>query len=307
MMPPKPRPINPRSLKRLPEEGKRMTIALGILGHNCLIVGADTQETYGDQKYEQGKIASSQRSDPYPRGAICVSGAGDGPHIDAISEQIIEYFQNFSGTMDEFEVWLRKFVSDFYRAHVMPFVGKVDSPPGYRLIIAVRHDRKFRLWTTSKTVVSKVMPYAVVGISAGSSSALLNQLYKAFPSVNNAAMLAAYVIRQAKLSADGVGLDTEIRFIYGDYVGIVSADKIQGWEYVFAKYQWVLKEMFSHICGYRELDILLPGSPVKHTLEFKHLARVLRGMRKELSKLPVIPGLDEPSKRSTSEMSELGQ
>jgi hypothetical protein len=283
-----------------------MTIALGILGQQCLVIGADTEESYGSQKYQQGKIISFWRGGPNPLGAICISGAGSAAHIDASAQEIVRYFEHFTGTMDEFETWLKDFVRTFWVRHIKPFVGRVSDVPEFELVIGARHEHTTRLWTTQQTVINRNNPYVVVGISRGASQALLGQLYQPFPSLNVAALLATYVIRQAKLSAIGVGLDTEIRFIYLEGSSLVPDERIKAWEEIFSRYQHLQREMFSYVSGFSELVVRLPGVVVNKKRELRDVIRDLKKMRKELSKLPVIQGVDDPSKRTISKESELG-
>jgi 20S proteasome alpha/beta subunit len=270
-----------------------MTIALGILGQQCLVIGADTEENYGAQKYQQGKIVSSWRGGDNPHGSICISGAGSAPHIEAASDEIVKQFRSFSATMEEFESWLANFVYEFYSRHVMPFVGRVsvDEVPEFELVIGARHEHTTRLWTTHKTTLNKNSPYVVIGISRGASQALLARLFRPLPSLNVAAILAAYVIRQAKLSSISVGLDTEIRFIYMEGHSVVPEEKIKAWEEIFAKYESVQREMFSYLSGYRELDIKLPGAVVTKKRELKDVLRDLRKMHIELSRVPIFAGI----------------
>jgi hypothetical protein len=281
-----------------------MTIALGIMGHECMVIGADTQETWGSQKYEQGKIMSAWRGTPNPLGAICISGAGDAACIDVSAQQIVRKFQDFSGTMEEFESWMAEYLNTFYRKHVMPFVGRTEDVPEFQLIIAARHERKSCLWTTTRSLLRPIQPYAVVGISRGSSQSLIGQLYPIFPSLNVASLLAAYVVRQAKLSADGVGLQTEIRFIFQDGTGVVPERTIQKWEEIFSNYQSLQREIFSYLSGFQHLKIRLPGVVSPKEREWNDVVKDLEEIRNELSKFPVLPGLDEQSRRSVSEMPE---
>ena len=301
---PKPQSFPKPVPKRLPER-KRMTIALGILGHQCLVVGADTQETYGYEKYPHGKIMSAWRGAPNPLGAICITGAGNAAAIDMAAQEIIKHFQQFTGTMDEFEEWLKKFIHRFYSRHITPLLGRINKDIDYELIIAARHERRSHLWTTTETFISRTEPYAVVGISRAPSSSLLGQLYPESPSLTVTAMLASYVIRQAKLSAEGIGFDTEIRFIFRDGTSIVPDKTVKAWEEIFARYQPLQREIFSYVTGFSPLDIRLPGIVVRKKREFRDTLRDLKKMRAELDKWPAIGGTNDRSTRLVSQTSEL--
>src|SRR2546428_6976952 len=84
--------ISPKP-RRLPER-KRMTIALGILAKDGVVLAADTQETYaGIFKVDQSKITAVLNGTPKaPRGAFVVSGAGTAGHLDSIQQDLCEAF-----------------------------------------------------------------------------------------------------------------------------------------------------------------------------------------------------------------------
>src|SRR5262245_43720160 len=86
-----PRPLIPPKPRRLPER-KRMTIALGILASDGLVIAAATQETYsGVFKINQGKMLGT-RLGPLddPLGYVTVTGAGTAGHLDAINQDICD-------------------------------------------------------------------------------------------------------------------------------------------------------------------------------------------------------------------------
>src|ERR1051326_7385632 len=80
-IPPKPRWLPVR---------KRMTIALGILASDGIVVASDTQETYSDlRKVRQTKILAVVNE---PNAGLLVTGAGSGPQIDALSQILCDRF-----------------------------------------------------------------------------------------------------------------------------------------------------------------------------------------------------------------------
>src|SRR5437763_7400088 len=95
--PPKPAP------RRLPER-KRMTIALGLLAKNGLVLAADTQETYGNGwKVSQAKIIPglSANASKHGRNHIAVAGAGSGDYIDSLARKFINAFADTSKSPHE--------------------------------------------------------------------------------------------------------------------------------------------------------------------------------------------------------------
>src|SRR5687767_11420830 len=88
--PPKPRPQPiPR---RLPQR-KRMTIALGMLVADAVVIAADTQEGTG---YAGGTKASGRKIftqvDPTEQRAFSATGAGDADYLDTLSQDLAGEF-----------------------------------------------------------------------------------------------------------------------------------------------------------------------------------------------------------------------
>lgn len=194
-----------------------MTIAIHLsAGSFSYITATDTQVTWEGigAKADVGKIRGAWRAKPL--GAINIAGAGDTPYITAISQELIKMFQKFRGTPDQLEQRAKSIVKDFYKAEVLPFVGKFKDKnvPDYSLLIAARHKMQTKLWNVDgKLFTTSEPPFDCIGIGESVATSLLNRLYPMHPTLDSVAILAAYVIYRVKSSVDGCGLKTEIRFI----------------------------------------------------------------------------------------------
>lgn len=127
---PKPRPAIPfrTKPKRLPER-KSMTIALGLMALDGIVLAADSELSAGDFKLSGQKVfAVGYR--PMMGGAVdkeaahsCgVTGTGTVSYIEAVKERL---FRNYSQTHDgerNFEKAFEQVVSEFYKEHVVPFL-----------------------------------------------------------------------------------------------------------------------------------------------------------------------------------------
>src|ERR1700693_911466 len=82
--PPKPPILKPRLSRRKP-----MTIALGLIADDGVVIAADRQETEGEQKKDQHKIESLWA---VPVGSLLVSGAGNGPYLDSMTQRLYHCF-----------------------------------------------------------------------------------------------------------------------------------------------------------------------------------------------------------------------
>src|SRR5438132_4917979 len=97
---PKPFPPRPKP-KRLPQ-ARRMTIAIGLLAQDGVILAADTEESIPDYlKRHQGKIMTTEVSITtdsigtvidYSKGVMAISGAGDADYLDSISQDMCSVF-----------------------------------------------------------------------------------------------------------------------------------------------------------------------------------------------------------------------
>src|SRR5438132_1411166 len=99
-VPPKPR--------RLPQR-KRMTIALGILASNGVVLAADTEESYEGWKGEHGKITGVGAQATKGGNCCLITGAGDALYIDAIARDLRELVSRNSATSTVEELLKERF------------------------------------------------------------------------------------------------------------------------------------------------------------------------------------------------------
>jgi hypothetical protein len=241
-----PFPAERPKVLRLPRE-RKMTIAIQLeAGMGSLVTAADTQESYGAQIVNSGKIVGLWRGNARPLGAINITGAGDSQYIDALSQEIISWFEDFDGTQDELKLQLRSLVRRFYRTYVYPFVGRLDDEniPDYVLLVAYRHQREGGLLRVRGKLVTDSRPFGCTGLGRPVAETLLNRLYPEYPSLDSIAALAAYVIHRVKSSMEGCGLNTEIRFIFQEQIAVVPTNLIEQWEVLFRRYDKLERDLF---------------------------------------------------------------
>jgi hypothetical protein len=121
----------------------QVTIALGILAHDSVVIAADTQMTYPDYlKTGQGKIAWLRKTAPSGQlGGLAITGAGSGAYLQHLQREFISRFSNNADlpTVDDLRQDLKTRMHEFYRDHVVPFsqYGAAERPDvwlimGYR-------------------------------------------------------------------------------------------------------------------------------------------------------------------------------
>lgn len=199
-----------------------MTIAIGIIASNGLVIAADTQETlHGVWKYGHGKVSAMVAAIPHSilgtRSSCLVTGAGDGHHIDAISRKLREAFakhQQVPSPHISVKDMFAGILKSFYADHVIPFAGyPPDERPDFELLIGCEAPST-TLFQSQGNVFTVESPVAAVGIGAMVALPLLARFYKPIPDVKSAVLLALYVMFHVKESIEGCGKDTDIYGIH---------------------------------------------------------------------------------------------
>lgn len=185
-----------------------MTIALGILAKDGVVIAADTQETYtGVFKMDQSKILGVTK----PTSGFMVSGAGSAGHLDSISQALCDdFFGQEPTSLTDVEHMIASRVHDFHLRHIAPFGAWPDfERPSCSLVIGARRGSDCGLWITDKSTVHNGF-YGAVGIGAAHANLLLGRLWREDGDADFASLLAAYVVYHVKQHVDGCGSETNV-------------------------------------------------------------------------------------------------
>jgi ATP-dependent protease HslVU (ClpYQ) peptidase subunit len=184
-----------------------MTIAIGLLASNGVVIAADSQLTIGDAKVRHGKIHSQTIATGYeghPGGSCVVTGAG---MPDTYLFECTAIFQRaFAAHMSPLSAELRAAMSAelvrFYDAHILPFAGlPLGERPDIDMLVGHERNGMGALWRSDETVLVDASPYAAVGIGAPPALAALARLYRhPFLDVWETVLLAAYVMHATQES-----------------------------------------------------------------------------------------------------------
>ncbi len=199
-----------------------MTIALGLLAKDGLVIAADTEETYGNfLKVDQGKVSAVLAAYQTPgqtRSRCClITGAGSGHHIDAIGQQLMNCVADgedrSQGDIErDFGVILR----NFYSEHIIPFAAyPEDQRPSLELLIGTQLPR--RLLVSQDNVLKDGSSYSAVGIGKLMAYPILGRFYRWPIDVRTAVLLASYVLFHVKDSVAGCGKSTDMWGFNGEY------------------------------------------------------------------------------------------
>lgn len=221
-----------------------MTIALGLIAEEGVVIAADRQETEGDQKKDQRKIDSLWAMTV---GSLLISGAGNGPYIDSITRRLNLCFGAKKWKwedVDEMTEEFRTTHSAFYSEAVLPFAGyQPYERPDYELLFGCSTEDRHLLWYSHKLTLNRSEGFRAVGIGASTAESLLKKFYVQRLPLKVAISLAAFVVYQVKNSVEGCGFETDVMFTQvGTPPCHVSAATVKDMENAFAKFRLVERD-----------------------------------------------------------------
>jgi ATP-dependent protease HslVU (ClpYQ) peptidase subunit len=272
-----------------------MTIALGFTSGPLSVIASESEITVGGEAVQSGKISSMWRAEP--SGAIAVTGAGSNAYVQTLSSEVQEKFGDWKGSIDEFGVWLKEHVREFYKKHISELSHRLNPPPLYRVLVMAHHDHARRFWSTERTLLVPENTFKAIGSGGPMATGLLSGLYRPYLKLNDAAILTTYVIYRVKRSVQGCGFDTEIRFLLGDRFGIVPKTFVDRCEKLLEKYEALNKDFFylTTALPMSEPKLKLPprlADQIKPIPErtMKDVLNDVEELRADFAKLEVIAG-----------------
>lgn len=191
-----------------------MTIAIGVLASDGVVIAADSEQTSGyagGLKNSTSKISCSMGGSS----TLSVSGAGRSGYLNSIKEVVINQVspEGPSGIVQDS---LSRVISKFFTDHVVPFSSFPDQErPSFELVIGRQWENQYSLWTTDLNTVSECWGFAAVGAGSTYASILLSQMCRGSLPLMKAAALAAYVVFKVKDMIEGCGRETQIECLRG--------------------------------------------------------------------------------------------
>ena len=178
-----------------------MTIAIGLLASDGIVVAADTQVTIGDSKTAMGKIGAAVQYRDDVLGSCVVAGAGSVTHMNSCSQTMISTFMRRAEYVgDDLRAALVEDLETFHQSHIIPFAQFPDHErPFVEFLVAYQRDGRRAIWQTDRTVVQKAEPYAAIGHGQQQALSILGRLYR-LPMLDvwETTVMAFYVLAQVK-------------------------------------------------------------------------------------------------------------
>jgi 20S proteasome alpha/beta subunit len=214
-----------------------MTIALGILASDGVVIAADTQENIGALKVTTRKIFT--RRDPIRGRAFAASGAGNSGYIDAINQRLARHFER-ANTPELAESDMSAALLAFYRDHLFPMnVVPARERPAVELISGMTwKGRAPILFASEDSTLHQAKDYAAVGAGSDFAMMLLDRIVsrKVDLSLELAGLLAAYVVFNVKEYMPDCGKGTHVTLLRDGDGKYCSEEAIQTMEQAFRLY-----------------------------------------------------------------------
>src|SRR5271165_1476054 len=223
---PKPRFVP--KFRRLAER-RAVTIVAGFKCADGVVLCADTEETFGNAKTSVPKlqVCSSSQTEHAEDLMFALAGAGNGPWVDKLVELTWARVQAAS-SFDEACQFAEASVKDAHQEY-----GNIFQPgmlPDAKLVYAVKMDGKTKLFSSDGPIVNEQRHFAIHGCGAELGTYICNLMCPSWTrhSLSQLAVLAAYIVYQAKNYVPGVGGRThlvKLRNEGGSFADFGNSDK----------------------------------------------------------------------------------
>jgi len=228
-----------------------MTIALGILASDGVVLAADTQYSWGQDSKTSGSKMWMRNS---PGGALAITGAGNPIYLESLAQRFERAFDsNESAPLDDLEQLFERILIDFHESHILPFAHLPDSPD-ISVVVAVERKTERRLWISEKNVLKPSGPHALVGAGASYGTALLSSLFQGWGCSGIptcvAERIAVYVVLRVKDYVQGCGKGTHLVRLRDSVASYIDAPKLQILEYRFQNLDELQVLGLKYVLGY---------------------------------------------------------
>lgn len=190
-----------------------MTIIAGFSCSDGVLLCADSQETLGSSKRSVPKL-HFQPIEPvqgeeahFSNLAVAFCGAGDGSFIDKLATEGWNACREEKSLSDACDA-IEQSIKDTYKEF-----GRIYQPghcPEAHLIYGVKMDGKSRSFSAMGPIVNEKFEFESGGVGHYMADFLASKLHCNWLPVRQAAILAAYILLEAKDHVDGCGGDPQI-------------------------------------------------------------------------------------------------
>lgn len=209
-----------------------MTIALGILAKDGIVIAADTLESIGDAKTQGRKIFT--RLIPKQGRGFCGTGAGGAVYLDALLQRLAHDGFWKAHDHESMRANMDQVLFDFYDKHVLRVLAAHPSAQNIdqALMIGLTQKGESILLSSERGVFRECKEFDAVGIGEDHAKVLLRRLISSGSDipVELAAYIAAYVVYQVKDARNYVGGGTHVTILQngeGRYLTPLAIDLLE--------------------------------------------------------------------------------
>jgi 20S proteasome alpha/beta subunit len=190
---------------------KAVTIVAGFKCYQGIVLCADTQETAsGLSKRNIPKLRFEPNGNPHEGDTLAAAfcGASDnGPFIDKVIESAREDAQ-LTTSLDEACAEIEKSIKRLYKE--FGHIYQSGFCPTADLIYGVKMHGSCRLFSAHGPIVNEKQTYDSFGAGYYMADFLAGRMYHDYLNLRQCAILAAYILFQAKENVEGCGGDSHI-------------------------------------------------------------------------------------------------
>jgi hypothetical protein len=263
------RPLTPSLRKRLAAFGdRRMTYIAAFHCRDGIVMCADTQETF-EVKDKTGKIEREKQYSEkvriiedrsYP---LAMGGAGHPEPIEATLQEVRDRAaREKPATIPELVALVKAAVAYVY-AEDLPVsaIPKAFRTAEYLIAAKPPNDNHVILKVVGKRVF--LWPdKAIIGYDTPPNQAIMQRLFRIGLPMQQAVMLAVYLVRHSKTTNEGVGFDTQIAVVRDNGAWIDHPPYIANSEARVAEFLKLIDDLFLS-----SIDVSIPPSAFPAILE----------------------------------------
>ena len=199
-----------------------MTICIGMLATDGIVIAADAQESDQYYKRSQQKIFSylgnvSLGNNPDPPSMGCAfTGAGDAGYLDAFFAYAMQGIDT-KATQAAFETFLADKLYSFHERHIFPLAA-ASNPPEIQVLVGAHVHWQTCMFVSHGSTIRRAFPHAAVGAGAHFALGIMGDIGGVPRDLKHMELTAAYVLALTKESIEGCGKYTAIVSIHNSRV-----------------------------------------------------------------------------------------
>jgi len=270
-------------------EGRRMTIALGMLASTGVVLATDTEESWGDVgdiKTATTKMISVSRKEVTGNSfCMAVAGAGNSDYLQRVKlELAAKVFASPTWRFETSSDMVEEYLLKFYGDHITPFWPDVKD---FQLIAGVAGSTQGHLWITDKTtVVPCPYGYEAVGVGRAYATALLSRFHSTGMNLESCSLLAIHVVHCVKEFIGGCGKQTHVVACTAENNVHLNPAKVD-------EAERLLKKLFA-------IDHSVVSFAISYRPAFAGIAHAANKLREDLKGLDLLNRAEQPNPQSTT-------